>query len=508
MERKKDDRNASRASSSRKVSQGTNNERLPDEGKKIEVITQIDLKNLKEKKISIQHDFSKELDQKTILGILLSKQPNGNKANLLKTFLCLPITESGVYILQVKSKIKESGYSITLDISSTKVETKAETKEELKEIASIRTLQRAGTIKIGTEFTFTNERLKTEFRTIGNNVGDSDYTKLLLQKWKKKMANRPGVILDDTQTDKYNLPLLRFIYKFDEKSTEEKSSREKPYWYYQVGGDPGVLETQTFPMSLNQMGREERNYAAIIQRDIFEVASELELVPDKEYGGGHIHLDIESTFGDNEIAFRNFIVDFYNNALALEALENDPQSARVLAQMSPQARANFKKVIFEFDQSNEKGIEGMRSLARMLADGVYKPEYDKIKENTMIDRYDKYVGLSVMSLNEKPTVIELQGENIELGSTMEIRALRAQRNVDELTLLVHLFEQRIKKIIENSDRIEYKEVAMNETYSKVTHSDKAAVIEAFKKYIEQAGLVWDDYKDMADRNLAERIVKK
>jgi hypothetical protein len=72
-------------------------------------------------------------------------------------------------------------------------------------------------------------------------------------------------------------------------------------WWYQVSTDPGVLETQMAPTTLESA--EGATVRGRVERSIFGLAKGLGLSPDATYGGGHIHMEVAGAFGDNANLF-------------------------------------------------------------------------------------------------------------------------------------------------------------------------------------------------------------
>jgi hypothetical protein len=193
---------------------------------------------------------------------------------------------------------------------------------------------------------------------------------------------------------------VRSLIDPDVKVSEAESKRykgEKVYtvtfaddWWYSMSLDPGVIETQTKPMTLEQAKGEA---GVRIRKYVFDVASDLGLHAEASFGGGHIHLDVASTFGTNEQLFGDFVADFESEALAMEVFEHDPVNApRTAYARGPEAktekkddkkkkpesddadmRVRFATCIQDFRMHKTRdGLQAMRALAKEIQNYVYR----------------------------------------------------------------------------------------------------------------------------------------
>ncbi|HEX2572669.1 MAG TPA: DUF4157 domain-containing protein [Polyangia bacterium] len=341
----------------------------------------------------------------------------------------------------------------------------------------------------GTEFTFTNSKMYGEAKAAtsgGTQEALVAENRRLQKEWKKLLLSKKPLGLkhfEDQEDDKGN-PVVKFTYEDG--------------WWYKCSLDIACIETQTYKMSLGDA--REHGWLERLHRDIFLIAEELGLHADKLTGGGHLHLDAKSTFGDDPHLFRDFLVDFCNNPLALEVLENDPTNSPVLGQLREEVRGEFARVLGKFDKKMETykgtGAQAIADLAWDIERLVYKHAFSHLPTSEQFDTPEKYQALNVRRIVD-PSVQEVD-------KTLEIRAIRAERSVQEFVLIARLLQARIamlkERLSQHAAPLEFDQTAARS----IEHSDPRLVLEAFKKYVEAAKLVWEDYEPLAIANLKER----
>ncbi|MFH5183460.1 hypothetical protein ACHHV8_13035 [Paenibacillus sp. TAB 01] len=329
----------------------------------------------------------------------------------------------------------------------------------------------SNTMQFGTEFTFTNANMIAEAKKKGDGSVALEESIAKKNDWKDEVSR----IIDEPHnvtTSKNQYAEEEDVYKY----TFEDG------WWFQINLDPGVIEIQMQPMTLQKA--ESEKITNRVNKYIFGIAQQLGLHSDASFGGGHIHLDADSTFGGNELLFRNFIVDFENESAALEAFEHDPVNAPRVAQKSKEAREQFAKVIHEFDRDNrEIGQEAIKSLAKVIEDQVYKryseddPKYNALNYRHML----KEDGLN----------------------TLEIRAMRSQRTFQEFIMEAKLFMKRIEYLekeiaVKNKAAEQPKfDVKKEITDSEVALESETKVFQALTKYCTQLGIDPEPYLKMA-----------
>ncbi len=313
-------------------------------------------------------------------------------------------------------------------------------------------------IKFGTEFTFTSPEIITATRQSQKEGQISTLqSQAALSGWRTKLNSIPEDVTISEKKTRYDEPSYRCTYEDG--------------WWFEINNDPGVIETQTAPMTL----REAKVINDRVARDIFGIADSLGLAPDASYGGGHIHLDVETAFGDNELLFRDFIVDFENQGMAMEALEHDPLNAPRVLQGGEELISNFRNAVDLFDQENElRGAEAMKNLAEAIERRAYHVTPDEPEQG-------KYNALNYRHL--------LAEEGL---GTLEIRALRAQRNYGEFLMLAKMFMRRIEflegKIADQKGPTVGFDAKGGITDNETSTADKTKVATAFRKYLDDLGI--------------------
>lgn len=379
-------------------------------------------------------------------------------------------------------EFKELKVKINVVIKRAGVEPqKQEQKEEEEEFEAIpepepkNQLEAPHSMLIGTEFTFSNAQMQKEAKEATHEGTQQqrvreNWTKQ--KEWARIMKQRGDVQVQEEE-DKVGLPVIKVTYKDG--------------WWYKVSLDVGVIETQTYKMSLPDA--QQRGWLDRLDKDVFAVAEKLGLKPDQTFGGGHIHLDLGTTFGGSYMLFRNFLVDFTNNPLALEALENDPTNAPVIGQLKsgPNEFAQFLRHLSSQGLDKKDGTEAIVYTAGQLQKRVYKLQEE-------LDPPEKYHALNTTRIAD--TGLPLKEK------TLEIRALRAQRSVKEFFLVAQLFQARIAMLKQQLGELAFDKKAASARGKK--HSDPTDVIKAFREYIETANLAFEDYEEMLYANLQER----
>jgi hypothetical protein len=314
------------------------------------------------------------------------------------------------------------------------------------------------TVKLGTEFTFTCPEMITAARA--KNAGQISTAKSqeYLGKWVTQMTNCPDAPAHTQSVSKYGTPVHRWTYADG--------------WWYQAGLDPGVIETQMKPMTLE----ESTAMAARVTRDVFGTATTLGLAPDATYGGGHIHLEVAGAFGDDAALFRRFLVDFESHAAAMEAFEHDPVNAPLIAHRELQVRERFAAIISEFDKGGYNGPNQQKALLD-LAETIESSIYGGKARG-------KYAALNFRHMLD-PNGLQ----------TIEIRALQAQRTFDDFLLEADMLLRRIKWLEQQQPAAYDPKPGISSEAS--TPLDFEQVLSALTKYVEEIGLGADDFALLA-----------
>ncbi len=132
-------------------------------------------------------------------------------------------------------------------------------------------------------------------------------------------------------------------------------------WHFDITLDENVIEVISAPGTHGTF----TNHANRIVRDIFAVADTLKMKIGG--GGGHIHMGVESAFGNDALAFRNFFVDYFNHPgmVAFGMGLGEP----ALHNLSYRDRMQFAHIVDEFDQGRMP--RAIQDLAQRIQKEVY-----------------------------------------------------------------------------------------------------------------------------------------
>ncbi len=112
-------------------------------------------------------------------------------------------------------------------------------------------------------------------------------------------------------------------------------------WYMDLVHDLRVVEVNTKPTTYERF----RELQPRIDADLYSVAKELKMFGG--VGAGHIHVGVESAFGDDALGFRNFIVDYFNHpGMAAGGMGGHEPAFHNL---DHEARLKFARIIDDFD---------------------------------------------------------------------------------------------------------------------------------------------------------------
>lgn len=308
----------------------------------------------------------------------------------------------------------------------------------------------------GAEFTFTNSVLGRSSERTGGRIVDlkevREAQELLLMEFTKKcLANNTCTI--EPVPNSYNGLGYKVIFK------------DQNNFWIQISTDPAVVEIQTKPSTV-----EEYKGAKKILDHLFTSAAKTGITPHiGGRGGGHIHMDFATTFGNDAKLFRNFVVDFMNHPeLGGDGvLGGSKSNSPPLARLSLEQKNEFRAVIAEFDAGK---IKTARDLSKAINNRVYT------SSTTNTTPPSKYQALNLVRMSEVDGV-----------ATVELRAISPQRNIEDFYLETELFEARVEFLRKQSGSI--KILDLEEL------SEKGAV-SAFRSYVEESGLKWDEYKGL------------
>jgi len=249
--------------------------------------------------------------------------------------------------------------------------------------------------------------------------------------------------------------------------------------WFDISLDPAVVEVQASPMTASEWAKNSDRF----QKDVFETAKFIGLEPHPDIGGGHIHIGLDSAFEQDSMLFRNFIVDFTNHPeLARGVLSHDESNSPALADAENEIKEEFQKVIHYFDQGLIRRIE---DLAHKIEVSVYHYNYDA----NSLDAHAKYQALSLSRVTDNS--FKVFGNLKSEQRTVELRAIRAQTSFNDYLKQIKLFEARLRYLKTLDHPVEFIDPHRQFTRKKM---------EAFRRYVEEPGLKWDDYRTLAPRD--------
>ena len=200
-----------------------------------------------------------------------------------------------------------------------------------------------------------------------------------------------------------------------------KVTYENGEWWAIVK-DNTVVEVISLDGSLADWRRREGRW----QHDIFELAGAVGITPARFFNwpnGGHVNIGLKSAFKGNVLLLRNFLVDFTQHSeIAHGILLNDQRSAPSVA-ASPRKRRGLVEALRIVDSMPNLTVEGFIDVinARVYAGEVY------------------HQALSMKTAGNGRDRLEAEDDQV-----VELRSVRAQRNIREFRLLAELFSARIE----------------------------------------------------------------
>lgn len=289
-------------------------------------------------------------------------------------------------------------------------------------------------VRIGTEFTFTNDELRTITAE-----GDSaaKVAGPIIKTWADKLSKRYGSKITITKPPKSKAKCAcSFTYILS----------EEPWaWTWTLDVDDGCLETQTQPSSLSDLRSPE--IRRIIEEDIFGVAESdelwLEIDRSPRGGGGHISIDAATSFGGNAEVFLIFLQLLQNghqewqeyfqdednlNAPWLEEMEPIGQNS-ALEKFNELIEQTLKTIIKRREDATEGriemsiAVEAITKFNRRLKNpiAIELSQTDKKKAKNVADNPIHYQAVNIEHMSEGGGAARL-----------ELRRISAQQDFDNL----------------------------------------------------------------------------
>lgn len=279
----------------------------------------------------------------------------------------------------------------------------------------------------GAEFTMTSQKLI--HAKLLDPTGDDDIStkegREVLEKFGKRVAEKCPACVIERATDRYDLPIFKV--------------RHPGKFSFAITLDPGVLEIVPSAATLEGF----RAMAPLLQDLIFATGKELKQRPHIDYGGGHVHVGVTSSFANDPVLFRNFFVDWVNHSDVMKIFTVDPANAPTLLDLPKAARKEMAEALAEFDgvlkreglldggkADPKRGAELIQRFAKIVESRVYS--------RTMVRGWtptEKYQALNLTRLTNPQLPWEQK--------TIELRFFDAQKDVGEFIRIIEVLEGRI-----------------------------------------------------------------
>ncbi len=366
-------------------------------------------------------------------------------------------------------------------------------------------LQANDDILHGPEFTFTNPRLIRYGNKLGAAINASEVNTQVRDMWadnlfaacNKLPKNHPDRCVIE-KSKRRGSPFFKVIYPDG--------------WWYAITIDPLVVEIIAKPLTLKDAVRMRDR----LQRDIWDHArlrvrtfstekadENVGLTPHEEIGGGHIHFDVKTAFGNDALLFRNFIVDFSNHpTLALGTLGNSVLNGPPISSLSAEQQQAFSDIIFQFDHAYPRMT--IKELSTLITQKVYyktmgKPGWFGASRHKWVPA-EKYQAINITRI-VNPDVPDEE-------RTMEIRSLRPEKSADDFIRLITLFDTRIQKLKELSKLNKAVPYLRSQARTSVMEKDPQRMVDEFYSYVTSSGLNWSDYEILLPKEIADLIKKE
>ena len=320
----------------------------------------------------------------------------------------------------------------------------------------------------GAEFTFTNNEIYTKGLEAGAIVNSPSAVKAqeeLVEEFTKECLAIGKCIIEEVKNS-YGATCYKVTFP------------EKDNFWVQISTDPSVIEIQSKASTAKEF-----EAAQPILDELFTKAKKIGVAPHLGGGGGgHIHMDYASTFGDDARLFRNFLVDFMNNPELAGAgvLGADSSNAPATTLLEDWQKLQLKSIIEDFDAGK---IKTAKALAEKVNDFVY------LKTPADWNPPQKYQALNLTRMKYKDGV-----------STVEFRGISPQRSPEEFLKQIKLFEARVEMLKKKEGVVRLLDL---------DNMSEKMKISSFRAYVEESGLEWKNYIPLVRNNtqLATQSIK-
>ena len=306
----------------------------------------------------------------------------------------------------------------------------------------------------GPEWTFTNRHLIK--RT------DHNYKVALIKTWREHIKE-----ICPNCYQEYSNERSSFYGQYTINYNKEQK--------FAITSDPLVIEIKASPLTVKEF-KENMNK---LQTLIWDTGKHLGVQPHSRVGGGHIHVDIKTNFGNNTLLQRNFIVDLFNHPeLFMGALSLDYLNAPPLAFFPPDQISIIEKALRNFDNNNLN--------------------LDELKER-------------IIEVYRKSKIIEPSAKyravNFNHRDTIEVRGFRPQASARHYFDMITLLESRIEflrgintpiplNVPDYHNAYAYTITSVNKLHKYTTSISSQRVVDVYKKFVEETGLI-DNHKNLA-----------
>ncbi|AZZ37404.1 hypothetical protein CIK05_11570 [Bdellovibrio sp. qaytius] len=248
-------------------------------------------------------------------------------------------------------------------------------------------------------------------------------------------------------------------------------------WWFKISHDPECVEITTKPSTIEEL----KSRAKLINEVVFKSGKKLGFtVPEND--NAHFNIGFMRAFNNNGDLFLRFFTDYHNRPeLALGAIGHDIYNGPPLSIMHQEMRAALSKIVLEHNANPQL-------TAKQLAVTIEKNVYLQTYQNTWSKpRHYQMIGLKYMS---SVMLEQLEQED----RPFELRAIWAQKNVEQFILLGELFEARINYLKTQSGPISY-------TESQTFIASKIDLAASFYNYVTESGLDYEKFKALLPADL-------
>jgi hypothetical protein len=264
-------------------------------------------------------------------------------------------------------------------------------------------------------------------------------------------------------------------------------------YYIRSSLDAGALEWQTKPSTIPEI----RKQVPVLQREVFDRAKTVGVGYSIEATGGHTTF---SGFGNDTFWYGNYLkFRTKNTHLDWGFFGKDGYNATPVSLWAKEQQQKYVKVHQEHDAKWKKFLIDLESA---LERGASDQELIRLYETRDLMKQDEYASRLLeiyynpklenqrLGKRSKPKYV---ANKPYVGGLIENRAIRPQRNAEELLKMAEFIEAEAWYVKERLN--EGMEVRFNpNTY---VEESKSKVAREARKMIETLGLDWERYKDLS-----------